>query len=269
MLVNGKPADTISVADRGLSYGDGVFRTLRIQQGSPFCWQRQYQKLRHDCLALGIACPAEDILLRELEALSATKSGIAKIMVTRGVGERGYAPASQANPTRIVSFHPAPENEASCNVEGIELHLCDLKLSRQPRLAGIKHLNRLENVIAAGECQAVGAVEGLLEDEEGFVISGTRSNLFAVIGGRLSTPDLSASGVAGVQRDRVMAWAAIHGVECTISRLKMADLLEADELFLVNSVFGLWPIARIEGKDFMQRQVSLRVQTWLNDAQNQ
>ncbi|MFH2134074.1 MAG: aminodeoxychorismate lyase [Pseudomonadota bacterium] len=268
MLVNGKPADTISAADRGLSYGDGVFRTLRVQQGSPFCWQRQYDKLRHDCDALQIACPAADVLLQELKMLAGTGSGIAKITVTRGIGTRGYAPSLQADPTRVISFHPAPVYDEAIYAEGITPHLCDLKLSRQPRLAGIKHLNRLENVIAAGECQAAGAAEGLLEDEDGFVISGTRSNLFAVSGGRLLTPDLSASGVAGVQRDRIFAWAKKNGVECTITRMKMADLLEADELFLVNSVFGLWPIARLQDNDFKQRQVSLLIQTWLNDAKN-
>ena len=268
MLVNGKPADTISVADRGLSYGDGVFRTLRIQQGSPFCWHRQYAKLRHDCASLLITCPNEDILLHDLKALAGAGSGVAKIIVTRGIGGRGYAPSSQAEATRIVSFHPLPVYEEDFYKNGIAPHLCDLKISRQPRLAGIKHLNRLENVIAAGECQAAGAPEGLLQDEEGFVISGTRSNLFAVYGGRLSTPDLSASGVAGVQRDRVIAWAEQSGVHCAVARLKLSDLLGADEIFLVNSVFGLWPVARLQGKDFNRREISLTIQSWLNDAQN-
>lgn len=268
MLVNGNPADTIAVADRGLSYGDGVFRTLRVQQGSPFCWPRHFEKLHHDCHALQIPCPGEDILLQEIAQLSGTGSGVAKIMVTRGIGERGYAPSLRSTPTRVVSFHPAPVYDAAFYAHGITPHLCDLRLSRQPRLAGIKHLNRLENVLAAAECQAAGAAEGLLEDEEGFIISGTRSNLFAVIGGRLSTPDLSASGVAGVQRDRVIAWAEQHGVQCTVARLRLGDLLQADEIFLVNSVFGLWPVARVQEKDFDQRQMSLAIQTWLNDAKN-
>jgi 4-amino-4-deoxychorismate lyase len=268
MLVNGKPADTISVADRGLSYGDGVFRTLRIQQGSPFCWHRQYDKLRHDCQALGITCPDEDILLQELKQLSGAGSGISKITVTRGIGERGYAPSTRANPTRIVSYHPALVYDEAFYTDGITPHHCDLKLSRQPLLAGIKHLNRLENVLAAGECEAAGAVEGILEDEAGYVISGTRSNLFVVTNGKLFTPELSASGVAGVQRDRVMAWAAQNGVTCTVANIKMDDLLGADEIFLVNSVFGLWPIARLADKDFSQRQIALAIQTWLNDAQN-
>lgn len=268
MLVNGKPADTIGADDRGLSYGDGVFRTIRIQQGSPFCWPRHFEKLRHDCAALQIQCPAEDVLLQEITQLSGTNSGVIKILVTRGHGERGYAPPVRSIPTRVVSFYPAPVYDATFYKAGITLHLCDLKLSRQPRLAGIKHLNRLENILAAAECQAVGAAEGLLEDEDGFVISGTRSNLFAVSNQRLSTPELSASGVAGVQRDRVIAWAEQNGIQCTITRLKLRDLLQADEVFLVNSVFGLWPVAHLQGKSFDQRQMSLTIQTWLNDAKN-
>jgi 4-amino-4-deoxychorismate lyase len=189
-------------------------------------------------------------------------------MVTRGQGERGYAPSLCSKPTRVVGFHAAPVYDAAFYSDGIAPHLCDLKLSRQPRLAGIKHLNRLENVLAAAECQTAGAAEGLLADEDGFVISGTRSNLFALIDGRLSTPDLSASGVAGVQRDRVIAWAEQHGVQCSVARLRLSDLLRADEIFLVNSVFGLWPVARIQDKDFDRRQMSLAIQTWLNDAKN-
>jgi len=268
MLVNGKPADTVSVTDRGLSYGDGVFRTLRVQQGSPFCWGLHYEKLRHDCAALGISCPDMGRLLQEIELVSSAESGVVKIIVTRGAGARGYAPSVDPEPTRIVSFHAAPVYDASFYSDGIALHLCELKLSRQPRLAGIKHLNRLENVLAAAECQAAGAAEGLLEDEAGFVISGTRSNLFAMIDGRLLTPDLSASGVAGVQRERVFLWAEQHGVQCTVARLKIADLLEADEIFLVNSVFGLWPVARLQNKDYSQRQMSRAIQSWLNDAHN-
>lgn len=268
MLVNGEPADTIAVADRGLSYGDGVFRTLRVQQGSPFCWARHFEKLRHDCQALRISCPGEDILLKEITQLSGAGSGIAKIMVTRGIGERGYAPSMRSSPTRVVSFHAAPIYDSVFYSDGIAPHLCDLKLSRQPRLAGIKHLNRLENVLAAAECQAAGAAEGLLEDAEGFVISGTRSNVFAVRSGSISTPDLSASGVAGVQRDRVISWAEQHGVQCSVTRLRMNDLLQADEIFLVNSVFGLWPVARINNKEFGRHQMSVAIQTWLNDAKN-
>lgn len=268
MLVNGEPADTIAVADRGLSYGDGVFRTLRVQQGSPFCWARHFGKLRHDCHALQIPCPGEDVVLQEIAQLSGAGSGVAKIMVTRGLGERGYAPPLRSSPTRVVSFHPAPVYDATFYTDGIKPHLCDLKLSRQPRLAGIKHLNRLENVLAAAECQAAGAAEGLLEDEAGFVISGTRSNVFAVSNGRLSTPDLSENGVAGVQRDRVIAWAGYHGVSCAVARLNLNDLLQADEIFLVNSVFGLWPVARVQDKVFSQRKISLAIQSWLNDAQN-
>lgn len=268
MLVNGKSADTIAVADRGLSYGDGVFRTLRIHQGSPFCWQRQFEKLKHDCDLLQISCPAPEILQNELGQVSDGQNGIAKIIVTRGIGERGYAADAQHIPTRIVSFHQAPEYDEKYSVEGIALHLCEMKLSRQPRLAGIKHLNRLENVLAASECRAAGAVEGLLEDTEGYVVSGTRSNLFAFSGGGLLTPDLSESGVAGVQRDRVTAWAEQMGIRCEVRRFDIAELLDAEEIFLVNSVFGLWPVASLQGMNFRRRRIAMALQAWLNDENN-
>jgi 4-amino-4-deoxychorismate lyase len=265
MLVNGKPADTIPAADRGLSYGDGVFRTLRVQQGSPFCWVLHYDKLHHDCDAIGIPCPDNDVLLQDIRQAGGSGTGVVKIIVTRGEGARGYAPSARPEPTRVVSFHPAPVYDPSIQSEGIALHCCELKLSRQPRLAGIKHLNRLENVLAAGECAAVEAAEGLLQDEDGLVISGTRSNLFAVTDGGLLTPDLSACGVAGVQRDRVISWAAQHDISCTITRLELGDLLLADEIFLVNSVFGLWPVARLLDKEYSRRQLSPILHSWLND----
>lgn len=268
MLVNGNPAKTIDATDRGLSYGDGVFRTLRIQHGSPFCWKRHFAKLHHDCLALQIPCPDEDILLHEIAQLAVAGDGVAKIVVTRGSGARGYAPSLRPSPTRVVGFHPAPVYDNTFYTDGITPHLCALKLSRQPRLAGIKHLNRLENVLAAAECQAVGAAEGLLEDAEGLVISGTRSNLFVLVDGKLATPDLSACGVAGVQRDRVIAWAEQNGVPCTVARLRLDDLLQADEIFLVNSIFGLWPVARLQGKEFCGREQSRVIQIWLNDEKN-
>ncbi len=269
MLVNGKPADFISAKDRGLSYGDGVFRTLRIQQGSPFCWQRHYEKLRHDCTALNIECPDAAVLQQELEQISAGQSGVAKIIVTRGVGARGYAPSTATEPTRIVSFQPETPADQAAVESGVELHLCQIRLARQPCLAGIKHLNRLENVIAAAECEAAGRGEGLLQDENGHVISGTRSNLFAVQQGKLFTPDLAASGVAGVQRDRVIAWAQQNGVDCSVAQLTLPELMQADELFLVNSVFGLWPVARLKDKVYAQRAYSQAIQSWLNDeAQN-
>jgi 4-amino-4-deoxychorismate lyase len=266
MLVNGLPSDSISAEDRGLSYGDGVFRTLRVRRGTPLSWQHHYLKLEHDCDAIKITCPSSAILLKELQVLSATQPDcVAKIIITRGTGVRGYAASASGMATRIVSINPIPDYEDRYFSTGVPLHVCRIKLGHQPYFAGIKHLNRLENVIAATECQESGTPEGLLEDEDGLVISGTRSNLFVLRDGALHTPDLGLCGVAGVQRDRVMGWAKEHGVACKIAQIRMDELLTADELFLVNSVFGLWPISDLLGYHRTIHPVAWKIQQWLNN----
>jgi 4-amino-4-deoxychorismate lyase len=245
MLINGVSGDLISIRDRGLLYGDGVFRTLRSAGGRALHWPLHYQKLQHDCAALGIFCPDFGRLSAELASLLVDHpDAVLKIIVTRGQGMRGYAPVSDAIPTHIWDVSPLPAYPVSNLTEGVTLGLCTLRLSHQPRLAGIKHLNRLENVLAAAECIEVN--EGLLLDVEGLVIEGVRSNVFLISQGCLITPDLSRCGVAGVQRDRVMDCARQIGMKVEVRNVGLDELHKADEVFLTNSVFGLWPVARFE-----------------------
>lgn len=266
MLVNGETSDSIPVQDRGLNYGDGIFRTLLIRQGQPVQWQRHYLKLQHDCAAINLSCPPADTLLSDINSLSATSAnGVVKIIITRGVGPRGYAIQDSHSATRVVSISQLPSVDVRHSTTGINLHLCRLRVGHQPLLAGIKHLNRLENVLAATECLEVGTPEGLLADSNGFVISGTRSNLFFISDGTLYTPELSRCGVAGVQRDRVIDWAKKHGVACKVTQIRSPELLLADEIFLVNSVFGLWPIGEMVGYKRSVHPISWKIQAWLND----
>jgi len=266
MLVNGAPGNTINAADRGLAYGDGVFRTLRMRAGRPVCWGRQYAKLQHDCGALKIPCPAAPLLSAELQQIGKTQTeGVAKIIITRGVSARGYAPSDQSEATRIVSITPSTAYPAEYAKHGVRMHVCQVRLGHQPLLAGIKHLNRLENVLAAGEWQDQDIPEGILSDFAGNVICGTRSNLFMVRDGVLCTPDLARCGVAGVQRERVMEWARQQGVTCKVADLRMEELLQADEIFLVNSVFGLWPVRELADYRCTQHTTAWKIQEWLND----
>lgn len=249
MLVNGLPGNAISIRDRGLLYGDGVFRTLRASQGVALHWPLHYRKLQQDCQALGISCPSFELLFAELGGLLAQHSdGVVKLIVTRGAGVRGYAPSAGAEPARIWDASPLPQYPADNATRGIKAKLCDLRLAAQPRLAGIKHLNRLENVLAAAEWDDAEIAEGLLLDAEGHVVEGTRSNLFLVSRGRLITPDLSRCGVAGVQRERVMAWAGQHGVPLEVRDVVLDEVLQADEVFLVNSIIGLWPVRELQSR---------------------
>ncbi len=268
MLINGLQGDQVSVYDRGLQYGDGVFRTLRVHEGRVLHWPRHYHKLQQDSAALGIACPESALLSDELQLLIQQQpEGVAKIIITRGLQmARGYAPASHTISTRILSVTPAPSYPDHFYSRGIKLRVCELRLGHQPRLAGIKHLNRLENVLAVAEWSDADIAEGILLDISGNVIEGTRSNLFLLRNGELITPDLSRCGVAGVQRERVLEWAIKHGVPCHIERFDLPELLAADEMFLVNSVIGLWPVRELQGRDWNQYPMSMQIQKWLSHA---
>jgi 4-amino-4-deoxychorismate lyase len=266
MLVNGAPGSTINAEDRGLSYGDGVFCTLRMQAGHPVCWERQFAKLQRDCAALKIACPSALVLSSELQQLGKTQpDGIAKIIITRGVSGRGYTPLPQAETTRIINVTSATKYPIEYGKQGVRVHVCKIRLGHQMLLAGIKHLNRLENVLATSEWQDQDMPEGLLSDISGFVISGTRSNLFMLRGNILYTPNLARCGVAGVQRDRVMGWAKQHGVTCKVADFRMEELVLADEIFLVNSVFGLWPVRELAAYRRVVHPTAWKIQEWLSD----
>lgn len=265
MLINGLPGDSINASDRGLMYGDGVFRTLLVRQGKPVLWQQHFNKLQHDCAGIGIKCPPVQLLDSELgQLIGGSADGVAKITITRGTSNRGYAPAANPQVTRILSLSPLPEYPETNATQGISMHVCKLRIAHQPRLAGIKHLNRLENVLAAAEWTDANIAEGLLLDEDERIIEGTRSNVFLVRNGNLHTPDLSKCGVAGVQRERVMEYARQHRMVCKVTGITLDDLQSADEIFMVNSVIGLWPVRavhRFTGKHF---PVSLQIQDWLN-----
>lgn len=269
MLINGVPGESISANDRGLLYGDGVFRTIRVQNGLLQSWPRHYSKLLHDCSTLNLECPSEQTLISELNQLIQHQAdGVAKIIITRGISARGYAPPFHPHVTRILSTGAIPDYSETLASKGVRLHICRLQLAHQPRLAGIKHLNRLENVLAAAEWNDPDIAEGLLFDMAGKLIEATRSNVFLVRGGAIFTPDLANCGVAGVQRERVLDWARQNSVPCHISKLTMDELLDADEIFLVNSVIGLWPVRELPGFRRNHHPLSIRIQDWLKHESN-
>lgn len=248
ILVNGHPVDFVSALDRGLAYGDGVFRTLRTRAGAPLWWRDHATKLAADCAALMLDCPSEAELFAEVCRVADAGEGVAKIILTRGASARGYAPAKGQTCTRIVMASSLPPHARPDAPADIHARWCALRLSRQPRLAGVKHLNRLENVLARAEWDDPAIGEGLLCDESGAVISGVMSNLFWVQGGELFTPDLSQCGVAGVARTRLLRAAARRGIPVHIGRQPPAAILAADEVMICNSVIGVRRVARLDDR---------------------
>lgn len=267
ILVNGEPQDTISTGDRGLAYGDGVFRTLATRAGKPLCWSRHFAKLADDCCRLDIPPPIEPLLLNEVEQVArGREQGAVKIIVTRGQGERGYALPEKPQATRIVMGMPMPAYPAENSRVGIRAHLCELRLSEQPRLAGIKHLNRLENVLARAEWNDPAIAEGLLLDQHGNLIEGVTSNVFLVLNGVLVTPELSRCGVAGVTRARILAWAHRAGMACKIRVVPLDELWQAEEVMVCNSLIGAWPVRNIGSQRWSAGGWITRIQQFLAES---
>ena len=264
-LVNGESAQSIPADDRGLNYGDGVFRTLVIRSGRAILWPQHLAKLISDCTALGITAPAEAELLADIRHIASRMPDCAlRITVTRGSGGRGYAMPQTVTPRRIVSASTLPDYPARFATNGIQVRYCKQRLAKQPSLAGIKHLNRLENVLARSEWTDPDIAEGLLCDSDDNVIEGTRCNLFLVERDGLVTPDLSQCGVAGVTLDAVIMLAAQQGMACRIESVNRSRLSAASEVMLVNSIVGVWPVARLEEREWRNFPVATRVRQWLD-----
>jgi 4-amino-4-deoxychorismate lyase len=266
VVINGQARDGISSLDRGLLYGDGVFETIAVEDGRTRFWFRHLARLNAGCRRLGISQPEGNRLLEEsLAVISGLDRGVLKIIVTRGCGGRGYRPASDMTATRIIQLHPWPDYPETCHGSGVPVRLCRQRLGHNPALAGIKHLNRLEQVLARREWDDPGILEGLLLDEDGHPIGGTMSNLFIVRDRVLMTPELVRCGVAGILRTVVMEVASRVPVPLQVRALGLDDLWGADEVFLTNSLFGIWPVSAIEGRPYRKGVLTSRLQTLLKD----
>lgn len=231
--------DVLPLDDRGLAYGDGLFETVLLRDGEPLLWREHMGRLQRGAERLGFALPDEQQLR---EPCREAPSGLAvfKLIVTRGSGGRGYRPPAAPSPRlrwQLDRFEPQPARWQA----GVRVRHCRLQLGRQPALAGIKHLNRLENVLARSEWQHDAIAEGLLCDSHGQLIEATCMNLFWSRHGRLETPRLAHCGVAGTLREALLTRLEIHEVDAPAS-----VLLDAEAVWLGNSLQGVWPVTQLD-----------------------
>lgn len=248
-LVNGRPG-RVDPADRGLAYGDGLFETMAAEDGRIRWLDNHLDRLQRGCRRLAIRAPDIASLRSEIAAhCPARDRCVVKLVVTRGAGARGYPPPVDIEPTRILSISSWPSYPAENYSRGITLRTLELRLGENPALAGIKHLCRLEQVLAHMELRNTDAQEGLLLDTSGYVVGGISSNVFAVRGGELETPRLTRAGVEGVMRRAVLERAAAVGLTAAERDLTVADCRAADELFVTNSLFGIWPVAHFDARE--------------------
>lgn len=238
-LVDGQSADSVPVDDRGLRYGDGLFETIRVVDGNLCRLDRHLSRLQEGTRRLALGFPDREAMKSELTTLVASETGVLRLTLTRGDGERGYASAPAASARRIAQFNPQPIPQWP--ESGVTLALCKTRLALQPALAGLKHLNRLEQVLGASELHPGSETEGIMLSTDGRVIECTASNLFCVSEGRLITPGLADCGVSGVMREWICeTWK--QGV--MVQDFRLETLEQAQEVFVSNSIRGIGPVTR-------------------------
>lgn len=260
LLINGAepgdPSHALAVNDRGVCYGDGLFETALLRDGKVRFLDAHLNRLLAGCDRLGIAPPNRQTLIDEIAAVaSSAQEGVLKVIVTRGPGGRGYRPNAQMQSTRVVALHPYP----GAPEVSIAVRWCETRLGRNSRLAGLKHLNRLEQVLAQMEWNDPAIAEGLMLDTEGELVCGTASNVFIVRAGVLTTPDLRFCGVAGVMRGKVLEVATQLGIPSSEEPLWLHDLQDATEVFLTSSVRGVRSVIALETLHWERGPIALSV----------
>jgi len=258
--VDGAPAVALPLPDRGLEFGDGLFETMLLKEGRPQHLELHLQRLRAglqalhfpDCVAIAIA--QLQSVADEVSRLGPTWS-VLRLTVTRGPGQRGYTPPQRPRPRIIISATPL-EGDASAGPAPARMGVSSVNWPLQPLLAGIKHLNRLEQVLAAREARLAGFDEAVMRDQDGQVISVTAGNLFIVRDGRLLTPQLDRCGIAGTRRRLILEqWAPALGLPAGEARIGLDDLERAEEVFYCNSVLGPRPVASLSGRRWQNHPV--------------
>lgn len=269
MLVNGKQQDTIAIMDRGFQYGDGLFETIEVRQNVPIFLQRHLQRLDKDSQRLHLPKIDLDVLRSEIHQLCQNAgNAVLKIIITRGSGGRGYRQPDEIQPTRILSLYPFPDYPQSYRTNGIVARFCDTRLGLNSTLAGIKHLNRVEQIMARAEWNSTKIQEGIMLDIKGHVIEGTMTNLFYVKKKTLYTSPLKECGIAGIIR----SWIIQSQIQFPVFEedFFQEDLFEADEVFVCNSVIGIWGIRKLEKCNYSVGKVTKKLQFMLeNEKQKQ
>ncbi|MBJ7312892.1 aminodeoxychorismate lyase [Rugamonas sp. CCM 8940] len=266
-FINGQAGHLLPVADRGLQYGDGLFETILCLDGAAQRFELHWERLRAGCARLAIALPEIRAELHAAIADAALPRAVAKLIVTRGSSARGYACPAAVAPNWILTIAAAPSPDPARYRDGIALMTCHTRLPHDRLLAGMKHLNRLHQVLARAELGEQ-VQDGVMLDQQGSVIEGVLSNLFLVQRGRVLTPDLSQCGVCGILRGEVMAACRTLGLALEVRAVAPHELLDADEVFVTNVLGGVVPVRSIDGRDIPRGPVArqLREQLCHQDA---
>ncbi|MCL1045187.1 aminodeoxychorismate lyase [Shewanella electrodiphila] len=240
VFVNGKPDNTIDALDRGLAYGDGAFATMRVAAGEILFLNTHLQRIEQTCFRLGFTISHIELLVLRLESHAKTlKEGCIKLLLSRGVGGRGYAAPTSPDITEVISLHPIPDIYAQWQSKGITLSLSPVTLGNQPLLAGMKHLNRLEQVLIKQQTLPKNTDDWLVLDADNCLVESSMANIFIVKDNQVKTPAMSQNGVSGVMREHVIDALLTNDIAVMATKVTLDELLDAEHVFITNSLLGV------------------------------
>jgi 4-amino-4-deoxychorismate lyase len=249
VLVDGEPCAADWPLDRGLHYGDGLFETVTVRDGQLRFESFHQSRLAEGCRRLGMQIDLHEVWEQARTLASRHPSCTLKLLVSRGTAvARGYAPSGSERTRVLLLVYAAasgPELPARVRVASLQA-----TLGENPALAGIKHCNRLEQVLARTELRShKDAFEGLMASSSGHLISGTMSNVFLEQDGVLVTPGLERCGIAGVMRAVVLREAAAAGMAVQVRDMQLDALRHCSGLFLTNARIGVLPVHELDGRE--------------------
>ena len=262
--VDGEPTASLPVPDRGLDFGDGLFETLLLQRGQPLFLDYHMQRLQRGLEVLAFPdCvqSAREQLLSACDHFTEEPWAVLRLTLTRGAGPRGYASPEHVVPRVIITSAALQQNRSELS-DPVTLGWSDIAWSIQPLLAGIKHLNRLEQVLAANQARSLGVDDVVMLDANGLVCSLSAANIFLVTNGRLQTPALNQAGIAGTRRRLVIEQLApALGIEVLQQEVHAQQLTEAQELFCCNAIRGLQPVGQLGERHWQAHPVCTALHT--------
>lgn len=263
-MLNGVEANTISVMDRGLMLGDGCFTTLQIRDSALQLWPYHWQRLVECCQRLQLLLPAQDVLVSHLKTMATGHHlACAKVVLTRGSGGRGYSSHGCNQQSELLTIQPFPEHYLQWRQQGVKLGVCQQRLGSSSMLAGLKTLNRLEQVLLKDEIERSGWPEAIVLNEDGVVIECVTANLFWRRDCVLYTPDLSRCGVRGVMRAWVMEQMAALGLRVEVVAEPLSSMMKADEVFITNALMEVVPVTGINDAEYPDHALARQLQVLL------
>ncbi|MCZ4058690.1 aminodeoxychorismate lyase [Pantoea sp. LMR881] len=261
MWINGIEQNQLPASDRAVQFGDGCFTTAAVRQGKIVLLEQHIQRLQESCKRLWLAGVDWTLLKNEMRHVARHEQlAVLKVIITAGVGGRGYSRKGCGLPTRILSTSPWPQHYLTLQQQGVKLALSPVRLASNAQFAGIKHLNRLEQVMIRAHLDQTDADEALVLDTQGYVVECCAANLFWRKGDTVFTPEVERSGVDGIMRRYLIKEMQASGQHCQVVQREFADVLAADEVIICNALMPVLPVRQIDSVNFTERSLFNQLQ---------